>query len=138
MRGRVHTPVQIQDVGLIFLSAMASSIATACLEAGQSPQVALASTLVTTALSTLAVGLGTILVGESCVCGVGRGRWRERRERVGACPSLTLPHAVPARTNAGKFRLAQLVQYMPLPVVGGYLVSSCNKCPLPLSSECLA
>ncbi|KAG1670994.1 hypothetical protein FOA52_014384 [Chlamydomonas sp. UWO 241] len=74
---------QVQDVGLIFLSSMGSSIAAISRVEGLTPEVALGTTLITFSVATLTVGLLTMLVG----------RWR----------------------------LAQLVMYVPLPVVGGYL-----------------
>eukprot|EP00887_Chlorella_sp_A99_P005390 scaffold1.g5390.t1 len=74
---------QVQDVGLIFLSAMASSVAVMCAQAGRDAATALGTCLLTMAVATFLVGAGTLLVA--------------------------------------KFKLAQVVQYMPLPVVGGYL-----------------
>eukprot|EP00884_Botryococcus_braunii_P016374 jgi/Botrbrau1/341/Bobra.0022s0295.1 len=74
---------QVQDVGLIFLSAMASSIAARCAAQDLPVKVALGTSLGTQAIATLFVGLFIIVVG--------------------------------------KLRLASLVQYVPLPVVGGYL-----------------
>lgn len=74
---------QVQDVGLIFLSAMASSIAALCTQAGLDAASALGTALLTMAISTVAVGLGLIAVA--------------------------------------KMRLAGVVQYLPLPAVGGYL-----------------
>ena len=74
---------QVQDVGLIFLSAMATSIATLCQEQGAGAEVALGTTLVTFVIATFTTGLCTVLVG--------------------------------------RFKLARYVQYVPLPVVGGYL-----------------
>ncbi|GAB4817875.1 hypothetical protein N2152v2_004921 [Parachlorella kessleri] len=74
---------QVQDVGLIFLSAMASSIAVLCAEAGRDAATALGTSLLTMTVCTFLVGLGTLAVS--------------------------------------KFKLAGLVQYLPLPVVGGYL-----------------
>ncbi|CAD7702019.1 unnamed protein product [Ostreobium quekettii] len=74
---------QVQDVGLIFLSTMASSIMSSAIEKNMKPEEALGATLVTLSLSTLIVGL---LV-----------------------------------TTTGYLKLAGLVQYVPLPVVGGYL-----------------
>ena len=74
---------QVQDVGIIFLSAMGSSIATLTLEAGRDADTALGTSLLTMTISTFLVGLGTLFV---------------------------------ARKS-----LAQFVQYIPLPVMGGYL-----------------
>lgn len=89
---------------MIFLSAMATSVATMGTEA-QLPSVEIVgTTLITCLLATLFVGICTILVG-AC-------------PRASTCPStLDAPHACPP----GKYRLAGLVQYIPLPVVGGYL-----------------
>jgi hypothetical protein len=50
--------------GIIFLSAMGSSIATLCLDAGKDAEVALGTALLTMTASTFLVGLGTLLVGE--------------------------------------------------------------------------
>lgn len=69
---------QVQDAGLIFLSAMASSVAVLCHE----------DALLPTALFVLSIStalLGTMLI------------------------------------VIGKLRLASVVQYLPMPVVGGYL-----------------
>lgn len=74
---------QVQDVGLIFLSAMASSIAGLCLDAGRDAATALGTSLLTMSVATFFTGAMTLLVA--------------------------------------RFRLAQLVQYLPLPVIGGYL-----------------
>ena len=74
---------QVQDVGIIFLSAMGTSIATLTLEAGRDGATALGTALLTMSASTFFVGLGTLFV---------------------------------ARRS-----LAQFVQYIPLPVMGGYL-----------------
>lgn len=56
--------LQVQDVGLIFLSAMASSIAALCAEAGHDAATALGTSLLTMTISTFLVGLGTLAVGE--------------------------------------------------------------------------
>jgi hypothetical protein len=56
---------QVQDVGLIFLSAMATSVAGLVKEAGGDADTALATSLWTMTISTLLVGLGTLFVGES-------------------------------------------------------------------------
>ncbi|KAK9845896.1 hypothetical protein WJX81_005443 [Elliptochloris bilobata] len=74
---------QVQDVGLIFLSAMATSIAGLCTAEGLTAEEALGTTLVTLVISTFLVGMLIVLVGY--------------------------------------LKLASLVQYVPLPVVGGYL-----------------
>ena len=58
---------QVQDVGLIFLSAMASSIARICDDAGRSREEALGTSLLTLAICTSFVGLGTFLIGEHAV-----------------------------------------------------------------------
>ena len=54
---------QVQDVGLIFLSAMASSIAALCTAAGRDAASALGTSLLTMAASTALVGLGLVAVG---------------------------------------------------------------------------
>lgn len=74
---------QVQDVGLIFLSAMASAVVQQCGEAGWGEADTLATVLATLTLATAVVGV--LIVG------------------------------------TGALRLARLVQYVPLPVVGGYL-----------------
>eukprot|EP00879_Flechtneria_rotunda_P026975 GHRR01028828.1.p1 GENE.GHRR01028828.1~~GHRR01028828.1.p1 ORF type:complete len:515 (+),score=170.87 GHRR01028828.1:54-1547(+) len=74
---------QPQDVGLIFLSAMATSVADTGREIGLSSAEIVGTALLTLTVATAAVGVLTMLVA--------------------------------------KFRLATLVQYVPLPVVGGYL-----------------
>ncbi|KAL3148948.1 hypothetical protein ABBQ32_001807 [Trebouxia sp. C0010 RCD-2024] len=74
---------QVQDVGLIFLSAMATSVVDACHKAGKDSDVTLGTVLVTLLLTTFLVGVLIIVTGY--------------------------------------LRLASLVQYVPLPVVGGYL-----------------
>ena len=53
----------MQDVGLIFLSAMASSIAALCAEAGRDAATALGTSLLTMTVCTFFVGLGTLAVG---------------------------------------------------------------------------
>ena len=63
----LHSPFlsgQVQDVGLIFLSSMASSIAAICTAAGLGVEVALGTTLLTTCIATFVVGLLTLMVGE--------------------------------------------------------------------------
>ena len=74
---------QVQDAGLIFLSAMANTIANAMLEDGKDRQAIVSTTIVLLGLATSTLGLILVLMG--------------------------------------KFRLADLVSYLPLPVVGGYL-----------------
>ncbi len=54
---------QVQDVGLIFLSAMASSIALLCKEDGYEPREALGTSLLTLAIATFIVGILIVLVG---------------------------------------------------------------------------
>ena len=54
----------LQDVGLIFLSAMASSIASLCSRAGLDASAALGTSLLTMAVSSAVVGLGLLAVGE--------------------------------------------------------------------------
>ena len=54
---------QVQDVGLIFLSAMASSIAQICKDNDRSRAEALGTSLLTLAICTSLVGLGTFLIG---------------------------------------------------------------------------
>ena len=70
---------QVQDAGLIFLSAMATSIVEGC----KSPEDILPTTLVVLSIYTALLGAMLILLG--------------------------------------KLKLASVVQYLPLPVVGGYL-----------------
>ena len=53
----------MQDVGLIFLSAMTTAIAHACREQGLDAQEALGSSLLTIAVSTFVVGLLVVLTG---------------------------------------------------------------------------
>ena len=65
---------QVQDVGLIFLSAMATSIAAACLDAGRDAATALGTSLVAMCLATLFTGSMTALVGARRVCSAG-GLW---------------------------------------------------------------
>ena len=54
---------QVQDVGLIFLSAMASSVVDACHKAGKDRDVTLGTVLVTLLLTTLLVGILIIVTG---------------------------------------------------------------------------
>jgi len=56
---------QVQDVGLIFLSAMATDIAKLCSDAGLPASEALGTSLITFSLATLTVGSLTWLVGET-------------------------------------------------------------------------
>jgi SulP family sulfate permease len=62
---------QVQDVGLIFLSAMATSIAVACQRDGYTPAEALGTSLLTMAASTALVGLVLLAVGARCGGGPG-------------------------------------------------------------------
>lgn len=55
---------QVQDVGLIFLSAMASSVVDACHKAGKNSDVTLGTVLVTLLLTTLLVGILIIVTGK--------------------------------------------------------------------------
>ncbi|ETV92453.1 hypothetical protein H310_13328 [Aphanomyces invadans] len=75
---------QVQDAGLIFLSAISSSIVT-MLSADKDlpPSAVIATTLVTLSSATMLMGLALILTGH--------------------------------------YKLASLVQYLPMPVIGGYL-----------------
>ena len=70
---------QVQDAGLIFLSAMATSIVSGC----KSPDSVVPTTLVVLSVYTALLGVMLILMG--------------------------------------KMKLASMVQYLPLPVIGGYL-----------------
>lgn len=54
-------------MGLIFLSAMATSIAHLCEKNGYDPHEALGTSLLTLAISTFIVGVLIILVG-ACIC----------------------------------------------------------------------
>lgn len=54
---------QVQDVGLIFLSAMATSVVHACKKAGQEREVTQGTVLVTLLLTTILVGVLIILTG---------------------------------------------------------------------------
>eukprot|EP00877_Chromochloris_zofingiensis_P013889 jgi/Chrzof1/8754/Cz03g23090.t1 len=74
---------QPQDVGLIFLSSMATGIADLGRELKLSDDMMVGTALLTNAVATVIVGVLTLIVA--------------------------------------KFKLATLVQYVPLPVVGGYL-----------------
>jgi len=53
---------QVQDVGIIFLSAMGTSIADIAADAGKDADTALGTALLTMTLSTVIVGLGTLFV----------------------------------------------------------------------------
>lgn len=56
---------QVQDVGLIFLSAMATSVVDACHKAGKDSDVTLGTVLVTLLLTTFLVGVLIIVTGET-------------------------------------------------------------------------
>lgn len=71
----------VQDAGLIFLSAMANTIANAILSDGGSIDEVISTTLVVLPLGTAALGLVLMLLG--------------------------------------KFRLLDIVSYLPMPVIGG-------------------
>lgn len=73
----------VQDAGLIFLSAMANTIANAILSEGGSVEEVISTTLVVLPLGTATLGLVLMLLG--------------------------------------KFRLLDIVSYLPMPVIGGYL-----------------
>jgi len=79
---------QVQDAGLIFLSAMSHKIATSMLEGNDANDEEVVSEIVSTTIVLL--GLATACLGAVLVV-------------------------------MGKFRLADAVAYLPLPVVGGYL-----------------
>ena len=53
----------MQDVSLIFQSAMATSIAAMCAAAGYRPEEALGTTLVTLVIATFVAGVLIMLVG---------------------------------------------------------------------------
>ena len=55
--------MQVQDVGLIFLSAMTTAIAHTCREQDLDTREALGSSLLTIAVSTFVVGLLVVLTG---------------------------------------------------------------------------
>ena len=55
-------------MGLIFLSAMASSIALLCKEDGYEPKEALGTSLLTLAIATFIVGILIVLVGRPNTC----------------------------------------------------------------------
>ena len=57
----------MQDVSLIFQSALATSIAAMCAAAGYAPEEALGTTLVTLVIATFVAGVLIMLVG---ACGV--------------------------------------------------------------------
>ena len=113
--------VQVQDVGLIFLSAMATAIAHDGLSKGVPKAEILGTTLATITVSTFIVGLLIILVGAPCPTASSCPPL-QRLDRAFATGVQLADHALNLRVlRAGQFRLASLVQYVPLPVVGGYL-----------------
>lgn len=57
---------QVQDVGIIFLSAMGTSVAEIVLGEGKDAPTALGTALLTMTTSTFIVGLGTLFVGQLC------------------------------------------------------------------------
>ena len=59
---------QVQDVGLIFLSAMATSVVEACKKAGQDREVTQGTVLVTLLVTTFLVGILIILTGMVVFC----------------------------------------------------------------------
>lgn len=59
---------QVQDVGLIFLSAMATSIVETCSKAGKDSATTLGTVLLTLLLTTFLVGVLIILTGELTSC----------------------------------------------------------------------
>jgi len=73
----------VQDAGLIFLSAMANTIANEIINDGGTIEEVISTTLVVLPLGTAALGLVLMLLG--------------------------------------KFRLLDIVSYLPMPVIGGYL-----------------
>ncbi|KAG7384412.1 hypothetical protein PHYPSEUDO_002600 [Phytophthora pseudosyringae] len=73
---------QVQDAGLIFLSAMATSICTS-LGDDVSPEAKVATTIITIGIATASLGVCLVVMG--------------------------------------RFKLAALASYLPMPVIGGYL-----------------
>ncbi len=59
---------QVQDVGLIFLSAMATSIVETCTKAGKDSATTLGTVLLTLLLTTFLVGVLIILTGDFTSC----------------------------------------------------------------------
>jgi len=74
---------QVQEVGIIFLAAIGTSIAELSVEAGKDAATTLGTALLTMTVTTFFVGVATMFVA--------------------------------------RLKLAQYVQYIPLPVMGGYL-----------------
>lgn len=126
-----HCAGQVQDVGLIFLSAIASAVVQQCVGAGVPPADTLATVLAAISLTTATVGIAIVCTGACCArCPAPRRRQRPARPGAHlvschmpqACGFATSPCPVsPAPAPAGALKLARLVQYIPLPVVGGYL-----------------
>uniref|UniRef100_A0A383VST7 STAS domain-containing protein n=1 Tax=Tetradesmus obliquus TaxID=3088 RepID=A0A383VST7_TETOB len=96
---------QPQDVGLIFLSSMATGVAEIGRQQGLDNATVVGTALLTLTVATFVVGVMTLLVAKFKLA--------------------TLVQYVPLPVVGGylgsKFKLATLVQYVPLPVVGGYL-----------------
>ena len=121
------------QVGLIFLSSMADSIATIVAGAGGSPATTVSTALVAIAASTAIVGALTMLVGaQAPAC--CRPWPHAPSARGGRHPSVAVPTTravdlfvlpLPQRgeahiaMNAGRLKLAPYVQQVPLPVVAG-------------------
>ena len=59
-------------MGLIFLSAMATSIAIMCGDKGLGPEVALGTSLATLTISTTLVGIATVAVGRLLAVAAGK------------------------------------------------------------------
>ncbi len=81
----------MQDVSLIFQSAMATSIAGMCTAAGYAPEEALGTVLTTLVIATFVVGVLIVAVG-------GRGPAVPRLLRPLVCTGhkdITTPYAVP-------------------------------------------
>ncbi len=127
-----HCAGQVQDVGLIFLSAIASAVVQQCVGAGVPPADTLATVLAAISLTTATVGIAIVCTGACCArCPAACRRqpparpdgWRFiGRYRPQACGFATPSCPVsPTPAPAGALKLARLVQYIPLPVVGGYL-----------------
>ena len=128
---------QVQDVGLIFISSIASSVVAQCSEAGWTAENTLATVLMAVTAATGIVGLLIIGTGEA-VPQQPKG-WQAGRGgkecshgcRLVLCPTNPLPAAGLAASHracpcrhllpVGALKLAGIVQYVPLPVVGGYL-----------------
>ena len=104
---------QVQDVGLVFLSALASAVVAQCQEAGWLDEDTLATVLVSLVAATGIVG---VLV---MVTGVPMNPIASHCEAIRASKASWPGSAAPLR--AGALKVAGLVQYVPLPVVGGYL-----------------